>query len=410
MNRLLVARALVLVATVFAAGAEPSQNADWTIPVPEGTPVIEYEPVPDAERTARIELVEDLVIGGGSNNPDYMFYGARAIEVDGEGRIYVLDTGNSRVQVFDSKGEFLRSIGRKGQGPGEFMHPSVMALRGGRLFVGDFNTARVSVWTLDADEPINDFAVVRRLMAAETLIALANGGFMIAYDDRIFPASREIIARLSATAEIEESYIDRTRQRAIRRKDRDYTHPGPMLFSLPSADPSLAGGPDGSSYLTNGDEYQVLALDPNSEPRWVLRVAAEKHAFIEEYVEEYVESAGERSGVTLSVSEFEDWRPEYFPVIRHLSVDGRGRLWVFPYSAVSPEVREEVPVDIYSPDGDRVLAALFPNVVARQVPVGTRATMPHWLAAFEDYVYAIEMDPDTEEQRVVRYRLVLPGQ
>ncbi len=47
----------------LSACAEPLEFADWTIPVPEGTRVIEYAAVPVEERTERIEVVEELVLG-----------------------------------------------------------------------------------------------------------------------------------------------------------------------------------------------------------------------------------------------------------------------------------------------------------------------------------------------------------
>jgi len=34
--------------------------------------------------------------------------------------MYVMDAGNSRIQKFDPKGEYVQTIGKKGQGPGEF--------------------------------------------------------------------------------------------------------------------------------------------------------------------------------------------------------------------------------------------------------------------------------------------------
>ena len=56
---------LAFLAIVLSACSEPLEFADWTIPVPEGTRVIEYAHVPLADRTERIELVEDLVISEG---------------------------------------------------------------------------------------------------------------------------------------------------------------------------------------------------------------------------------------------------------------------------------------------------------------------------------------------------------
>ena len=66
-------RAIVVLLTLFAAAAcsEPLEFADWTIPVPEGTRVIEYAPVGMEERGPEaIRLVEDLVIGTDLSDPD----------------------------------------------------------------------------------------------------------------------------------------------------------------------------------------------------------------------------------------------------------------------------------------------------------------------------------------------------
>ncbi|MBI3572998.1 MAG: 6-bladed beta-propeller [Candidatus Kerfeldbacteria bacterium] len=46
--------------------------------------------------------------------------GPEGITVDSEGRVYVADTMNNRVQVFDSNGTFLIKWGTTGTGPGEF--------------------------------------------------------------------------------------------------------------------------------------------------------------------------------------------------------------------------------------------------------------------------------------------------
>lgn len=43
------------------------------------------------------------------------------IDVDAEGNTYLLDNSLSRVQVFDAAGQWLRTIGREGSGPGEFI-------------------------------------------------------------------------------------------------------------------------------------------------------------------------------------------------------------------------------------------------------------------------------------------------
>lgn len=85
-----------------------------------------------------LELEEDLSIGN-DNEDDYLFFNVRDVEVDEAGNIYVLDTGNHRVQKFDTSGNFVQTIGKKGQGPGEFEAATEIKIdfKSGGLFVKD---------------------------------------------------------------------------------------------------------------------------------------------------------------------------------------------------------------------------------------------------------------------------------
>jgi len=65
-------------------------------------------------------LEKDLEIGVLEGNENYMFGGIIDTEVDSEENIYVLDWRNWTVKKYDKYGKFIRNIGQKGQGPGEF--------------------------------------------------------------------------------------------------------------------------------------------------------------------------------------------------------------------------------------------------------------------------------------------------
>jgi hypothetical protein len=72
------------------------------------------------------------------------------IGVDGEGRIHVLDVLAFRVSVFDRSGDFIRSVGRSGSGPGEFRFPSDLAVRAdGAIAVYDFDGRAFVVFDAD---------------------------------------------------------------------------------------------------------------------------------------------------------------------------------------------------------------------------------------------------------------------
>jgi len=51
-----------------------------------------------------------------------------SVAVDSRGTLYVVDTGNFRVQAFDRDGKYLRSIGGIGDAPGAFARPKGIAI------------------------------------------------------------------------------------------------------------------------------------------------------------------------------------------------------------------------------------------------------------------------------------------
>jgi sugar lactone lactonase YvrE len=69
------------------------------------------------------------------------------LDVDQSGRIYLSDPSGPAIYVFDSTGKHLRSIGRRGKGPGEFLWITMLARRpDGNLVVYDSHNARMSVF------------------------------------------------------------------------------------------------------------------------------------------------------------------------------------------------------------------------------------------------------------------------
>jgi DNA-binding beta-propeller fold protein YncE len=65
------------------------------------------------------------------------------------GLLYVADTQAHQIKVFDVTGRQVRTIGQRGEAPGEFNYPTYLALNRGKLLVADTMNARVQAITLD---------------------------------------------------------------------------------------------------------------------------------------------------------------------------------------------------------------------------------------------------------------------
>ena len=95
-------------------------------------------------------LEEELTIGEAEGREEYMFQSLRAIAVSETGDIYALDYKAQHVKVFNKEGLYLRTIGREGQGPGEFFLPMALVCTGqDEIVVGDFN--RISFFDSDGE-------------------------------------------------------------------------------------------------------------------------------------------------------------------------------------------------------------------------------------------------------------------
>jgi len=99
---------------------EKKAEAEWlgTIEQKNGVQIVNNPEMP-FYGTLELEVEKDLSIGN-EEDDDYLFHRAYGIGVDSHRNIYVIDAGNFRIQKYNSSGDYLQTIGKKGQGPGEF--------------------------------------------------------------------------------------------------------------------------------------------------------------------------------------------------------------------------------------------------------------------------------------------------
>ncbi len=73
------------------------------------------------------------------------------VAVDQDGNLYVCDTLNNRVEIFDADGKFVSAFGKAGDGPGYFARPKGIAIDSdGHIWVADGQQDRVQVFNKEA--------------------------------------------------------------------------------------------------------------------------------------------------------------------------------------------------------------------------------------------------------------------
>ena len=76
----------------------------------------------------------------------------RDLAVGRDGRLYVVDSGNFRVQIFDRNGKYISSFGKVGKQLGDFARPKEIAAdRDGNVYVADTAFGNFQIFSPDGD-------------------------------------------------------------------------------------------------------------------------------------------------------------------------------------------------------------------------------------------------------------------
>lgn len=128
-----------------------SDPETYTVEIIDGVRhVHNHAPLWGDEQRIKLEYVRTIGEIEG-DNPNLQFFKPMQIERDSAGNLYVLDSGNHRIQVFDNALNYLRTIGSQGQGPGEFDQPFFMAFAKGKLYVDTGSNNRMEVFSPEGE-------------------------------------------------------------------------------------------------------------------------------------------------------------------------------------------------------------------------------------------------------------------
>ena len=306
--------------------------------------------------------------------------------VDAEGKVYIADESDMAIKVFDQAGKFLRAIGRRGEGPGEFSTVGqIFPFPGRRLLVADPLARRTSFFGPE-------------------------GQFLSSFSWKKLFQRIYLVSDSSCTLE-EGVYAEESR--ALRIKTIDFSgeeliifgkfnlpelktyreEGGASIIPVPWSPASVFAGDQTRQWLYHctGDKYEIELYDRQGRLVKKIDRPYERVAVTSKDIREFMSRFDTRLESQLARYYRQMDFPKVKPITNRMIVDSEGNLWVRTNEVEREGEKEIAATDIFSPDGfyeARVWLDVIPAVFA-----GGR-------------IYLMDEDETTGMRRVKRYRVI----
>lgn len=323
---LVAAIGLAVLIAACDPGADPAdiEMDGWTID--EGT----------------LTLTEDLHV---SEQEDFLIGHATDVAVGSDGHVYTVDREMHHVKVLSPTGELTGTIGREGEGPGEFQRPASVAIaRGDSVFVFDDAARRISVFAPETFELERTVSLTDHpppdLFATSVLVPSEQEGFVVGYGSVIHDESTHAaVYRVDAAGRAQPDSFFTTREPTFL---TDESGEVPRSMPEPFRRASFKQlGPDDRLYHTDNDSMRVDIYNLQRDHEHTIRVPFEPVPVTEkdiEHVKEQFDS--EWASRMIDRADLAETKPAFDQFL----VDDRHRLW-FKRPTGDPDASEWWVVD-----------------------------------------------------------------
>ncbi len=323
-----------------------------TADLPAATPGDKGPGLAALYRTGRARLVADLVIDAGTLPEEAQFKVIGSLETDRTGSLYVVDMLSCDIKKFDRTGKFVKVIGRKGQGPGEFQMPYLIAAGRDSFLVFDVLSYRLNRLDLDGNF-IRGQLVPFPGEDPKRLMSLPGGGFILETEKPNYDQSdKPQDVRIVTIGEDLEPGNEICKRGVLRARHRR-TPQGPITNVLQPYVPDIGWTVthEGLVLIGFSDKYAFDSFDPrkgrtggfswHSRPA---RVTSEDRKRWFSSMSSNLKSMGDNvPGFIREATDFPDFKPLFGQVL----CDPEGNILVRP---ILEEPAKNV-YDAFSPDG-----------------------------------------------------------
>ncbi len=215
----------------------------------------------EPERGTQTVALEEVWRLDGENE-DLLLGVINDVAMDDSGRIYLLDSQLHEVQVIAPDGEWLNTIGREGEGPGEFHRPNgLLALPDGTIGVVQSRPGKIVLLSADG-EPMGE---IKPPGSEDGMVFM--GGVNVGGDGLIMQVNegRRTDTGFAMTQRIVEAGTDGAAKGDFAEKsfERDFSNTA-MRERDSFGFRRWAGGPDGRVYINH--EFEKYEIEVYSDP------------------------------------------------------------------------------------------------------------------------------------------------
>jgi len=382
MKRQYVCRAAVLLlfgGSIVASVESVEQKNAWKgrVENKDGVSIV-YNPEKPVYGEVRLDLREELSLGR-EDDERYLISGWGPLAVNAAGNIAIYNYKDAVIREYDASGTYLRTFGRKGQGPGEYQFvQSLFYDENGRLIA--LETNRLIVYGPDGKNP-ETMTWQSQLGASVPLGKNFIGRTMVreSYSVEMITPKGETIREL-------DRFAWPVQKAAMFQMGFGYMNPFlPQIFFAP-----LGGGKAAYVY---GLDYRYRVLDPSG--RMILEVQKEEKG--ESYTDKDKSSilAAESEANEKPISDFKDMYvfPDRKSFIYGMTADQDG--WVYLMrTPVEKGKRPDLRFDVFDADGRYLARIVLPSLIVSL----------NYLFR-NDRLYAWTSDPESGDVFLKRYRI-----
>ena len=318
----------------------------------------------------KVRFIKDLSIKSNENDEKTSFLSVENVNADLHGNIYALASRECKIQVYNPKGEYIRTIGKKGQGPGELEMPfSVLLDKDDHIYVFDFNKMAFVVFDPQGRYLKNLSTKGKFQSFPDRIFIDSRGNFVIGYESMSGDSFR--ISRFGREFDSGEDLYAKTGMVSFLHK------PGGVLTQAPFP-PGMVWTLDEKDnlYVCFNQTYDIEVHSPDLK---LIRTISRK-VVRDEVSRAEIEESLKRSKGLLTAGDF----PKYKPALRRMFIVS-GRLFV-----LVKRMDEAYLFHVFDQEGDFVEEL--------------KLDFQPWIFK-NGFVYAIKANPDLSECEVMRFKV-----